>query len=243
MLTSGVHLSPPPAHEEVMNRETTMVLAIVVLLIVLSPGLLMCQTDGAMLHAHGNVQVNGTNVGDSTSILAGDRLDTGASSAVSINRAGSSVVVNPNSSVKYEKSSVEIISGSARVSTSKGMSAQVGPIAVTPQGGTAKFDVLRLDNGVLVESHDGFVTLNGGGHTITVGPGSNASLALGQSGKGPSQATTPPVFSSPAPVYELGIKADGAGGNVFYPVCTNQQECQVHKNVSTVRACYCRQYF
>src|ERR1035441_6044653 len=73
------------------------------LVVVFGASLLSAQTGGAMLYANGNVKVNGQAAGDSTSIFSGDRVDVTESSAGSINRSGSSVVVSPNSSIRSEE--------------------------------------------------------------------------------------------------------------------------------------------
>ncbi len=78
---------------------------------------LNAQNNGAMLYAHGNVTLNGQAVGSSTTIFTGDRLDTADSSVVTINRTGSSIIVNPNSSIQYGQSSIDIMRGTARLST------------------------------------------------------------------------------------------------------------------------------
>ena len=113
------------------------------LMVVLGAGVLSAQTGGAMLYSNGDVKVNGQAAGYSTSIFSGDKVDVTAASAGSINRNGSSVVVSPNSSIQYDPASIELLHGSARVSTSKGMSAKVGDVVVTPKDATAKFDVTK----------------------------------------------------------------------------------------------------
>ncbi len=132
---------------------------------------LNAQNDGAMLYAHGNVTLNGQAVESSTSIFTGDRLDTADSSVVTINRSGSSIVVNPNSSIQYGQSSIEIMRGTARLSTLAGMSAQAGQLTITPKAGTAKFDVVRSDNGTSVTSREGALSLRDGSRTMTLEPG------------------------------------------------------------------------
>src|ERR1035438_3350422 len=138
------------------------------LAVLLGVSMLSAQTGGAMLYANGNVKVNGQAAGDSTSIFSGDKVDVTESSSVSINRSGSSVVVSPNSSIQYDPASVEVIQGSARVSTSKGMSASAGQILVSPKDTVAKFDVLRTCDKVVVVSREGALTVKDGSHTTVV---------------------------------------------------------------------------
>src|SRR5664280_1558366 len=149
------------------------------LVVVFGVSMLSAQTGGAMLYANGNVKVNGQPAGDSTSIFSGDRVDVTESSAGSINRSGSSVVVSPNSSIQYDPASVEVIQGGARVSTSKGMSASVGQILVSPKDTVAKFDVLRTDDKVVVVSREGALTVKDGSRTTVVQSGASTELALG----------------------------------------------------------------
>jgi hypothetical protein len=146
-------------------------------LMLLSAAVLSGQDTGAMLHAHGNVTLNGQAVGSSTSIFAGDRLDTADSSAVTINRSGSSIVVNPNSSVQYDSSSIEVMRGTARLSTLSGMSAQAGGLTITPKDGAAKFDVVRSDSGTAITSREGALTVRNGARIATLEPGTTTVIA------------------------------------------------------------------
>ncbi|MGB8888926.1 MAG: hypothetical protein WCC87_19515 [Candidatus Korobacteraceae bacterium] len=138
---------------------------------------LNAQNNGAMLYAHGNVTLNGQAVGSSTTIFTGDRLDTADSSVVTINRTGSSIIVNPNSSIQYGQSSIDIMRGTARLSTLAGMSAQAGQLTITPKDGMAKFDVVRSDNGTSITTREGALTLRDGSRTVTLEPGTTTRFA------------------------------------------------------------------
>ena len=118
-------------------------------IVLFSLAVLHAQNNGAMAYAHGDVTLNGQAVSSSTTISTGDRLDTADSSVVTINRTGSSIVVNPNSSIQYGQSSIEIMRGTARLSTLAGMSAQAGQLTITPKDGMAKFDIVRSDDGTI----------------------------------------------------------------------------------------------
>jgi ferric-dicitrate binding protein FerR (iron transport regulator) len=214
------------------------------LVVVFGASLLPAQTGGAMLYANGNVKVNGQAAGDSTSIFPGDKVDVTESSSVSINRSGSSVVVSPNSSIKYDSSSVEIMSGTARVSTSKGMSAQAGQITVAPKTGVAKFDVLKLDDKVTVASREGALTVNEGGRTITLTPGSSATLLLtaaANKGSAPGQVSSTAVAQnsagllSQAPFSSAGLSRS-SDGSLLQIICPPRPTCAV--SVATVCPCH-----
>jgi len=213
--------------------------------IILGASVLSAQTTGAMLFANGDVKVNGQPAGVSTSILAGDRVDVTASSAGSINRNGSSVVLRPNSSVQYSPSSVQVLEGSTRISTSKGMTARVGDVVVSPQNAAAKFEVTRTGDRVVVASREGVVTVNNGGHTLTVQPGASAEVALA-----PAAIPTGAVQSAQAsPTDFLG--QDRLAEHPFYgvtngvstlpttlPMCPDIAIC-LRPGVSQIRPCCC----
>jgi hypothetical protein len=203
--------------------------------VVFSVAVLSSQNNGAMLYAHGNVTLNGQTLKSSTSIFAGDRVDTADSSVVTINRKGSSVVVNPNSSVQYTQSSIEIMRGTARVSTLSGMSAQAGQLTITPKDGKAKFDVIQSGEGTVVTLREGSLIVRDGSETINLQPGATR------------------MFASGAPSNQ-SVERQGGNGilprdqvhtfdtamNPDVPVCPNLQYCLGRNNVSQTNPCRCR---
>ena len=199
---------------------------------------LAAQTSGAMLYATGDVTLNGTAVQDASSVFNGDRLVTANSSMVSVNRSGSSVVVNPNSAIQYKKSAIALLDGTAQVSTVNGMSAEVGNVIVAPKDQSAKFDVARINNQVVVTSRQGTVAVNDGSHTIVLQPGDHTTLALGSTaGQGSSQSEDGPFLHKSAlvangPFYSLASPADDL------PWCPSVLTC-IRPNVSQIRPCKC----
>lgn len=216
------------------------------LVVLLGVGMLSAQTGGAMLYANGNVKVNGQAAGDSTSVFSGDRIDVTESSAGSINRSGSSVVVSPNSSIQYNPASVQVIQGSARVSTSKGMSASVGQILVSPQDAVAKFDVVRSADKVVVVSREGALTVKDGGRTIVVPSGSSTELALAPTGGqalslAPGSKAVPATFISDNrlldhPFYGVVKGVDVSPASL--PICEDLLTC-IRPGVSKIKPCCC----
>ncbi len=162
----------------------------VVLVVVFPAAMMFAETSGAMVYAQGTVSVNGSPVSNSTSLFSGDRVDTAAASMVTINQTGSSVAMNPNSSLRYEKSDVELVRGTARVSTSNGMAARVDQLSISPKQKAAKFEVARLDNKVLVTSREGELVLSGAGKTATVEPGTAATVDLDPPAPGGGSASS-----------------------------------------------------
>lgn len=166
---------------------------VAVLLIVVCPStFLMAERPSAMLYATGAVTLNGIRIpaAKSMSLFAGDRVDTADASVVSINWSGSSLVVDPNSSVQYQSDGFSILKGTARVRTSKGMSAHAGPISVLLQSDTALFDVSTDGNTILVASREGTLTVTDGIETATLEPGFTAKVSLDSQDQGPKPAAT-----------------------------------------------------
>jgi len=217
------------------------------LLVVVSGfSMLSAQTGGAMLYANGTVRVNGQDAGISTSVYAGDRIDVAGAAAGSINRNGSSVVVSPNSSIQYAPASIEVIQGSARLSTSKGMSASAGQVLVSPRDAAAKFDVVRTDNKVVVVSREGALTVKDGDRTILVQSGSSTELALGPTtGQALAQDAGPKATSasfipqdrlSEHPFY--GVVNGVSSSPDTLPICSNILTC-IRQDISQMRPCCC----
>ena len=188
---------------------------VILLVVVCAAAMLPAQTSGAMLYASGKVTLNGAAVVDSSSIFAGDRLVTSDGSIVSLNRSGSSVVVSPNSTVEYKKSAVEVIAGTAHVNTVNGMSAEVGQVTVAPKDQSAKFDVVRVDNQVMVTSREGAVTINDGSHTIVLPSGGHTTLALGSTVSQSSLAVQGGTF-----IGRAGLGSGVVASGPFYTLVT-----------------------
>lgn len=232
---------------------------------ILCAGLLSAQTGGAMLTTiNGDVLVNGHAVGRSTSVFPGDRIEVPASAAASINLVGSAVVLSPNSSIQYDADNIQVLQGGTRVSTSRGITASVGQIVVTPRDSSVKFDVIHHGNRVVVVSREGALTVEDGARTIVVASGANTELQLPASAvQANSQDAEPivPDYLSSARLSEhpfYGVvnglspnspntptgqspmphREDGCGGCIPFPACSNVSEC-IRPNVSQLRRCCC----
>jgi hypothetical protein len=198
--------------------------------------LLAAQSNGAMLYANGTVNVNGQPASDTSSVAAGDRVDVTGSSAGSINRSGSSVVISPNSSVQYQPSSITVLQGTARVSTTKGMSTSAGPVVVSPRDTAAKYDVVLSENKVFVFSKEGALTVNDNGHTAVVQPGSSTEIAL--AGAQNSGIPTPSNFMSKDDHPFYGVVSGVSAKPQSLPICANVLAC-IRPDVSKEHPCCC----
>lgn len=201
--------------------------------VLVSVAVLSAQNNGAMLYAHGNATLNGQPLSSSTSIFAGDRLDTSDSSVVTINRSGSSVVVNPNSSIQYSQSAIEVMHGTARVSTLAGMSAKAGQLTITPKDGSAKFDVVESKDGTAVTLREGAVVVQDGNNMVNLQPGTTRMFASAS----PATVAAQDKGASILPVekvqtFQTAMQPDP-------PICPNVKFCFGHNNVSQITPCVC----
>jgi hypothetical protein len=151
---------------------------------------IMAEVQAAMLHAHGSVTLNGKAVPNSNAVFSGDRILTTESSAATIVRKGTSVVLGAGTSVMYGGDRVEIDWGSAVVVTANGLSARAGEPTVTPASGvSAKYQVVRTGGTVQVAAVEGSVAVSDGKKMVLVKAGDTATFA----GKG---LASPPVVAS-----------------------------------------------
>ena len=152
---------------------------VALLLVVVCPSaVLMAERPSAMLITSGTVRLNGTVLPQSSSIFTGDVVDTAADSVGSLSRSGSSVVVDPDSSIRYQDDGVSVLKGMARVQTSKGMAAHAGPISVIPVTNNALFEVRTDGKTALIASREGALTLTDGVDSFVLDPGHTAKVSL-----------------------------------------------------------------
>ena len=83
----------------------------------------------------------------------GDKIETAGATATAINQDGSKVTVNPYSAIRYESQGVNVVRGTAAVTTTDGMTAQAAQITVAPKDKTATYEIARLNNQVVITSH------------------------------------------------------------------------------------------
>ena len=156
----------------------------------------------AMLYATGNVSVNGSSITRSATVLDGDVIQTKSDSAVTLANNGSSVLVPGNSSVVYSSDSVSIASGAASIKTSRGMSAHIGSMTISPAGNSAHFRVVQNGKNVEVAALEGTLSITNGAKSVSLDAGKSMTMAMNQD---------PATPAPPAPS-QGGAGAGGGGG-------------------------------
>jgi hypothetical protein len=195
------------------NCLATKILSIVMMM--LTPAaMLMAETSNTMLYASGTVTLNGTEVARSASVTSGDRIETAGATATAINQDGTKVTVNPYSAIKYESAGVNVVRGTAAVSTTDGMTAKAAQITVAPKDKTATYEIARMDNNIVITSHTGALMVTEAGKTTELEAGGSSSRTADPT---PAPAPAPqaaPVFPgstlSGKQVFAIGAVVAGA---------------------------------
>lgn len=143
-----------------------------VLVAVFPASMLMADATSAMLRGSGTVSVNGSPIGQAMAVFPGDRIQTGANSMAMLTNEGSSVTVSGNASLVFSRSFVNVLCGTAMVSTSRGMSVRASNMLVQPARGVpAKFEVSQKEGQLEIIARDGTLAIDNGNKTSTLQPG------------------------------------------------------------------------
>jgi hypothetical protein len=135
-----------------------------VMVIVWPLSLLAGDTGAAVVHTKGFVWVNGAEVADSTAVFPGDVLETKPGSVANLDSEGSSVLIQPESVVKFQGNSLSLEHGSVSVGTATSMSVHVKCIKVEPVSSErTQYDVADLSGTVQVAAHKSDVNITQGG--------------------------------------------------------------------------------
>ncbi len=143
-----------------------------VLVIVFPASMLMADATSAMLNASGSVMLNGTPVERATAVFPGDRVQTGPNSLATLTNQGSSVTMPGNSSVVFSRTFVNVLCGTAMVSTTRGMPVRVSKLLVQPaRGAETRFQVTQNEGQLQIIAREGTLAIDDGGKTSSLQPG------------------------------------------------------------------------
>ncbi len=159
--------------------------------------MLMAETSNTMLYASGNVTLNGTEVARSASVSTGDKIETAGATATAVNQDGSKVTVDPYSAIRYESAGVNVVRGTAAISTTDGMTAQAAQITVAPKDKTATYEIARMNNNVVITSRTGALMITEAGKTTELEAGSSSS----RTAEPPPAPAPPPAPQGSFPVF------------------------------------------
>jgi hypothetical protein len=169
--------------------------------------------DTAVLRSSGAVAVNGSVAPTTTALFNGDKVQTAAGGVVTISSPGSTVLIPSNSQMVFNGGVLDLTAGTASISTTKDMAAQMDKYLIAPAtSGTAKFEIKKTGSSVLIHASSGVLTVS-------------------TPGKYGAQSAN--SFSSVE-----GALADPLGSNV--PFCGNIKLCLRPPSASPHHPCRCR---
>jgi hypothetical protein len=137
------------------------------LLVVFPLSLFAADTNSAVLRSKGGVWVNGAEVADSTSVFPGDLIETKPGSVANLDAEGSSVLIQPQTIVKFQGNYLALDHGSVAVGTSTSLSVHVNCLRVVPiSNDRTQYEVADVSGRVEVAARklDVNITQSGGVH-------------------------------------------------------------------------------
>jgi len=138
----------------------------------------------AIVHGTGGVFVNGTEVGDAIAIFPGDALETKPGFVANLDTEGSSVLIQPESVIKFEHNFLNLEHGSVSVGTSTALSVHVNCIKVEPVSpDRTQYDVADTSGTVHVSAHKNDVNITEGGKVQKTSPQASSGSATVHAGE------------------------------------------------------------
>jgi hypothetical protein len=184
-------------------------------LIVLMPSFVMGGGADAMINCKGTVLVNGNSSPNSSAIATGDTVQTEDASAATITASGSSIILQPESLVKFATSTISLQQGSISVASSTGLVTAAGMATVTPAASAwTEYEVSNSNGNIEVLDRKGDLKVDCGKDNVALSDGMQVtSDASGHCSKHRPKGAYPPasgsILSNPYLPYVAG--AAGAG--------------------------------
>jgi hypothetical protein len=193
------------------------------MILLLPQSLLAVDSGSAILHTQGGVWVNGSEVPDSTAIFPGDLIETKPGFVANLTADGSTVLIQPESVLKFQGDLLVLEHGSVSVGTSKVMRVQVHCLTVVPVSTEwTQYEVTDVTGKVLVSARKNDVKINreGGLAKLSKEP-ETASDAIVHEGEQRSRDESEVCGAPPTPatagnvLNPRWIAAGAAGGGIL----------------------------
>jgi hypothetical protein len=192
-------------------------------MIFLTPVPLLATDPGAMLRGQGPVWLNGKLLPESSAIFPGDLIQTQPESVATVEASGSSVIVMPNSLVKFAGNAVSLEHGVLSVATSQELVAQTGEVVATPASNKwTEFELSDANGVIQVIARKGELNVNCGKNSTKLSDGEQVSPDdSGRCKKRRTPDGSPPgahnsILHDP---YVQGGELAGGGGIVCLLLC------------------------
>lgn len=145
-------------------------------LVVLVTSAGLAQGDTAMLYGTGAVYLNGAQLSNSSAVTNGDVIQTKDTGAANLNAAGSTVVIESNSIVRFQTGGLSLDRGSVSVASGKGLSVFARDFKITPAGaGWTEFYVSRASGVIAIIARKSSLTVSCGASIATIKEGQQIS--------------------------------------------------------------------
>src|SRR5437879_4872501 len=174
------------------------------LLVLLTPAaLIAADADTAVLYGTGSVYLNGSLLSNSSAVTTGDVIQTKETGAANLNAAGSSVVIQSNTIVRFQSGGLALDRGSVTVATGRGLSVFARDFKITPASGNwTEFYISRASGVVQIIARKSGITVSCGANTSTIKEGQQfsrddaANCGLVDKAGGASPAAKGPILDS-----------------------------------------------
>jgi len=138
---------------------------------ILPESLMAGDSAAAILLSNGGVLLNSTSAPASSALFPNDVVQTPSRSEATINAAGSTVTVKPDTVVQFEGRELYLDHGTLLVSTSRQLGVRVGCLTLVPVNSAwTQYDVTDIDGRVTVAARTSDVNIESRGTVLTQGP-------------------------------------------------------------------------
>ena len=130
-------------------------------LLVVSTPVLFAQNSGvAVLTGSGTVYLNGGQLSNSNAVVAGDVIQTQENGTATVNGPGGSILIEPNSTVRFQGQTIALDRGQVSIATGKGFSVNARDFRITPVSNEwTQFYVTRTGGSINVMARKNDVTV------------------------------------------------------------------------------------
>jgi len=148
-----------------------------------------------MVNCKGTVWVNGNPLPDDSAIATGDLVQTAKDSAATITASGSSVIVQPESVVKFATDTLSLEQGNISVASSTGLVTSAGIASVTPAASTwTEYEVTNMNGVIEVLARKGDLKVNCGKEAVALTDGMQVTSDIsGRCKKSKTSGAYPPA--------------------------------------------------
>jgi hypothetical protein len=162
------------------------------------------QGDAAVLSGTGSVFVNGAQLSAaSLAVTIGDVIQTKDTGAASLNAAGSSIVIQSNTMVRFQSGGLALDRGSVTIATGRGLGVFARDFKIMPtSAGWTEFYISRNSGVIEIMARKSGITVSCGSSTSALKEGQQlsredaANCGIAEKGAGATPAAKGPILES-----------------------------------------------